>query len=252
MRSTCHLFSDGSQSPQGTIFKRLLRTTPFLLFLTNIATLLPAADRTDSSLGLPPSIASNSPIREIGPGLFSIGQIRLDQSNRSITLPAFVNLRAGALEYVLVTDSGKIHESLLRTSVAPYHLQLALLLVGLSPSGNNASTNASSDLTIEIAWTVKRRTRSFPVGRFVQERRARKAIGTGRWSFTGSRFRDDGFAAQVDGSLVTLIDDPDAIVGSRMPGFDDDDNWLAIGQKLPPSDTPVNLIFRPVRHRPKP
>ncbi len=266
MRSTCHLFSDGSQSPQGPIFRFLLQTCCVLLCSAGLPTPLPAQEHTGSQpLATAAGISSNSPIRQIGPGLFAIGEIRLNQSNRTVTVPATVNLRAGALEYLLVTDSGKIHESLLRTSVAPYHLQLALLLVGLAPastapnppaepaksakprSGDPASIalSPSSELTIDVTWTIKARTRTYPVGRFVQDRRARKAIGAGRWIFTGSRFRDDGFAAQTDGSLITLIDDVDAIVGSRLPGADDDDNWLALGQKLPPMDSPVNLILRP-------
>lgn len=259
MRSTCHLFSDGSQSPQGTIFRFLLRTWLFLLCSAGLPKLLPAQEPAGSQAPSPTSLSSNTPIRQIGPGLFAIGQIILNQSNQTVTVPATVNLRAGALEYVLVTDSGKIHESLLRTSVAPYHLQLALLLAGLSPlaatdaiaasaqppSGVHRPVTPSAELTIEVTWTIKRRTRSYPVGRFVQDRRARKAIGAGSWIFTGSRFRDDGFAAQADGSLITLIDDADAIVGSQLPHADDDDNWLAIGEKLPPMDSPVNLILRP-------
>jgi hypothetical protein len=220
-------------------------------------------------------------VRQTAPGLFEIGLLRLDQNRRTITFPAVVNLSQGPVEYLLVTDYGKIHESLLRTEVAPHHVQVALLLLGAKrtewpvpsvpaqgssagPSGREsgeatarksqrevarargpavvARPKPMERLTIEIAWSVKGRSRRSPAGAFVQDRRARGRIGKGQWAFVGSRIREDGFAAQADGSIISLIDDPDAILANWLPGSDDDDNWLAMGQKLPPMDSRVEVI----------
>lgn len=207
---------------------------------------------------------TNPPVRSVGPGLWEIGEIRLDQAKKTLSFPAVVNLREGPLEYVLVTDYGKIHESLLRTTVPPYHIQMALILLGvpaapLLPEANGIATNASqaaatvtnaSNITnvagrllMEIGWNVRGRVRYVPLGNFVQNRRARTKVGKGDWFFMGSRLREGGFAAQADGSIVTLIDDPDAIVGSHLPGSDDDDNWLAIGRRMPPLETAVEVRF---------
>ena len=81
------------------------------------------------------------------------------------------------------------------------------------------------------------------------DRRMRKKVGPGLWVFVGSRFRGDGFAAQMDGSMITMIDDPDAIVANARPGNDDDDNWLATGRKLPPLEAAVELIITVERPR---
>src|SRR5437762_3203439 len=60
---------------------------------------------------------TNSPIQKVGDGLFQIGQVRLDKEKRTITFPASVNMHEGNIEYVLVHATGKVHESLLKTSV---------------------------------------------------------------------------------------------------------------------------------------
>jgi hypothetical protein len=186
----------------------------------------------------------------VRPGHYTIGQVKLDQAKGTVTFPATVNLREGAIEYLVVTDYGKIHESLLRTSVTPHHLQLALLLLGLEPRGTNAfvipklSPRArTGGLTVDVAWTTKGRVRRTAAGDHVRNLRLRQTIGRGRWVFAGSRFREDGFAAQSDGSIITVIDDPDAIIASALPGSDDDDNWLAAGRRLPPMDSPVEVIL---------
>src|SRR3989442_9675353 len=80
--------------------------------------------------------ASNGPalptdrVRQLGPSLFQVGAVRIDREQRTLRFPALVNLREGNLEYLLVTSFGKTHESLLRTEVRPFQLQVALLLLG--------------------------------------------------------------------------------------------------------------------------
>ena len=84
--------------------------------------------------------AANPAIREISPGIFEIGQIRLDQKARSVTFPVTVN-KAGKddlLEYLLVNADGQTHESLLFTAVVPTDLHFAMLLLGAKGAGDSA------------------------------------------------------------------------------------------------------------------
>jgi hypothetical protein len=201
--------------------------------------------------------STNETIRQSGPGLFEIGKLRLDQAKRTITFPAVVNLRQGPIEYVLVTDYGKIHESLLRTEVNPYSIQVALLLLGAIPpatnsplpstssarSGHAPQVTSGSPIGIEISWTEKKRVRRRAVGNFVWDRSAKSRLGKGKWYFCGSALRPDGFAAQLDGSIITVIDDMDAIIGSRAKNREDDDNWLAYGSSLPPAESTVEVVL---------
>ena len=206
----------------------------------------PVERSADSSLG---QGATNDAIRQVGPGLYEIGKVRLDQKKRTIAFPATVNLREGPIEYVLVTDSGKIHESLLRTDVNPSSIQMALLLLSATAPVTNAAPGtrsqaiAGSRIGIEISWVDKKKIRRQRAGDFVWDRAAKSRLGRGKWYFCGSSFRPDGFAAQLDGSIITVIDDGDAIIGSQASRREDDDNWLAYGSALPPGDSEVEVML---------
>jgi hypothetical protein len=54
--------------------------------------------------------STNNPLKQLGHELFELGKVRFDKRQRSVSFPAFVNMREGNLEYLLVTSSGKIHE----------------------------------------------------------------------------------------------------------------------------------------------
>ena len=41
------------------------------------------------------------------------------------------------LEYLIVAETGKTHESLLSTKIAPYDIQVAMLLLGIAAGGES-------------------------------------------------------------------------------------------------------------------
>ena len=201
---------------------------------------------------LPPEGAASTNLAfiEVRPGVFELGGIRFDQKARTASFRAAVNMREGPIEYVVVTTSGKIHESLLRTDVAPQQLHLAMLLLGVKGAGTNAFPENPAQalpgepVTIELSWIEKNRTRRAPAGRFIFDRKKKSTLKKGSWIYTGSRLRDDGFAAQQDGSIVSLITDRDALINNSRPGREDDDNWLAFPKGLPPAETVVEVSLR--------
>jgi len=201
---------------------------------------------------LPPEggASTNATFIEIRAGVFELGGIRFDQKARTASFPAAVNLREGPIEYVIVTTSGKIHESLLRTDIAPQHLHIAMLLLGAKGARTNALPEDPAQalpgdrVTIELSWTEKNRTRRAPADRFIFDRKKKSTLKKGSWVYTGSRLRGDGFAAQQDGSIVSLITDPDALINNSRPGREDDDNWIASPKGLPPAETVVEVTLR--------
>ncbi|MEY2407516.1 MAG: hypothetical protein QOF48_186 [Verrucomicrobiota bacterium] len=205
-----------------------------------------AFGQTDST---PAHSESNHAVKMVSPGLFEIGMIRLDQGRRTVTFPAVVNLREGALEYLLVTSQGKTHESLLRTEARPRDIHIAMLLL----NAKGAATNSLPDdplkplpgdrVMIDIAWKKKSKPFAARAETFVQERRTKTVMKPGVWIYTGSRLREDGFAADADGSIISLITDPDALINNPRPGREDDDNWLAKPGRLPASNEPVEVIL---------
>lgn len=200
-----------------------------------------------------PTVAAqptNPPVRQLGLGLFQVGEVRFDRELRTIQFPAAVNLLEGNIEYVVVHTTGKTHESLLRTGVQPLHVQLAFLLLGAKGTGTNQlSADPFVDLPgekvqVELSWVAAGKTNRASAEEFVQNRRSASPASRGAWVYTGSRLREDGFAAQLDGSIISLITDPDALVNNPRRGREDDDNWIVRTNGLPPLHAPVEVTFR--------
>ena len=206
-----------------------------------------------SSSGSAGESMTNAPLKQIRPGIFELGQVRFDKDKRTVSFPASLNMREGNIEYVVVTATGKTHESLLRTTAEPYHLQLAFLLLGAKGAGTNALPEdptrplPGEKVEIEFSWDAGGRTNSFRAEEFVRDRKANGPARRGNWIYTGSRLREDGFAAQLDGSIVSLITDADALINNPRPGREDDDNWLVRTNNLPPLHAPVEVTIRLAR-----
>ena len=74
-------------------------------------------------------------LREISPGVYEIGKLRVDKNTLSVTIPATLNMDEGNLEYLLVSRKGSTHESLLVCEVEPSQLHFAMLLLGAKGAG---------------------------------------------------------------------------------------------------------------------
>ncbi len=203
----------------------------------------PVAPRT------PSSVPTHLHPKFIGPGVLELGLVRLDQQRRSATIPAFVNLKEGVVEYLLVTSGGKTHESVLRTDAEPHHIHVAMLLLGARGAGTNelpadpAIGLPGDEVTVEIVWKQGAKERRVRAETLVLDRKRKSAMTKGDWTYTGSRFREDGFAAQSDGSIVSLITDVDALVNNPRPGREDDDRWLSKAKRLPDFNEPVQVVI---------
>jgi len=235
---------------------RLAGAKGWIVFVTLGCLCLRAAE-VPAGKPIPPGSGSesrtNAPLKQIRPGVFELGQVRLDKDKRTVTFPASVNQLEGNIEYVVVTTTGKTHESLLRTTAEPYHLQLAFLLLGAKGAGTNSLPEDPTKplpgdrVEIDLSWSADGRLQQFRAEDFVHDRKANGPARRGDWIYTGSRLREDGFAAQLDGSIVSLITDADALINNPRPGREDDDNWLVRTNSLPALHAPVEVTIRLVR-----
>lgn len=198
---------------------------------------------------LPPP--SNPPIQQIEPGVFELGKVRLNKKNRTVHFTGTVNMKEGLIEYLLVHGSGKIHESLFRTEVEPYHVHLAILL--LSDKKNGARTDSPGatapapaspepqNVRIWIEWQQGDSRQRVPAENFILDVATKKTMSQGPWTYIGSRVMDGMFLAQRDGSMIAVIDDPDALVNNRRPGAANDENWQIRATNLPDVGVPVTI-----------
>lgn len=207
-----------------------------------------AAEGQGESNASPPS-GTNAALRQISTNVFELGQVRLDKARRSITFPAVLNMNAGLAEYLLVTTSGKTHESLLRTDVPPLQIHLAMLLLGAKGAGgqgfptNTAKALPGEAIRIELTWTNQGKEVRVRAEETIRNREHGAAMTRGPWTYTGSRLIEGLFIAQEVGSIVSLIEDPDALVNNPRPGRENDEIWEMKPAGLPEIETPVQVIF---------
>jgi hypothetical protein len=204
---------------------------------------------------------TNAPVRMVEPGIFEVGKVRLDQRHRTITLPAVLDRAQGLMEYFLVTTYGKTHESILMTPAEPFHIHLAMLLLGAAGSGNpdfpgspingvpgpvvHPSKEAipGDKVAIAVKWKTPEGERRHSAEELIYKNDTQSVLTHGSWVYNGSLIIRGRFLAQGDGSIISLVTDPVALINNTSPGHDNDLIWTPNTNNLPAADVPVEVII---------
>lgn len=190
------------------------------------------------------------PIKTIVPGEYEIGGIHILKKEKRVEFPCKVNMDKGLLEYVIVGSTGKVHESLLRTDVEPYSLQIALLLIGLEGTNNPLSrqgdpaTPTGDRVNIWLRWKDGDQVKKARIEEWVvvgQE--SKKQMQETQWVFTGSMVHDGVFAAQMEKSIAAIYHDPAALIDNPLPEGDSDKVWFVNEGKVPPVGSDVTVTI---------
>ena len=202
-------------------------------------------------------------MREISPGIFQLGDIRIDRARRTVSFPGKLNMDAGLLEYLLVTASGPTHETLLTSEVQPADVHLAMLLLGAKGAG--ITTPAPEDappaqlnkeylarapklkgdpISITVSWQAGAERKSAPVEDWLMHPETRKPAARGPWIYTGSMFREDRFLAQSDGTFAALVTYPAALINNPRSGNDNDAAWAVNEKAVPAKNTAIEIILQ--------
>jgi len=191
---------------------------------------------------------TNTPgIRQISPGIFEIGKVRLDKATRSVTFPAVVNMTEAIVEYFVVTGDGKVHESVLRTQAVPKDIHVAMLLLDVKGAGTNMvpadplKRIPGDSVNIEVSWKEKGKTKRVPAEKLIFNTQTKTNLSPGPWIYNGSHVENGVLLADQDGSIVSLITDPFALVNNPRPGRDNDDLCEVDSKAVPALDTPVEV-----------
>ena len=188
------------------------------------------------------------PLKPVSPGVFELGKVRLDKNRQTVSFPALVNMREANIEYLVVTASGKMHESIFRTDAEPYHIQLALLLLGAKGAGTNdfpadkTEPLPGDSVSVEVVWASKGKSVRRRGEDFVYNLETKSAMSQGAWTYNGSRMYRGTFLAQQDGSIISVMVDADALINNPRPGRENDKIWLANTNALPPLNSPVEVV----------
>jgi hypothetical protein len=190
-------------------------------------------------------------IEKTGRDTFRVGLIACDRKTRTLTIPVKVNARTGPIEYAVVTEKGKVHEALFSTTANPLHIQMAALLLGLSPQpGKDGGMDAGKSVVIEARWSTNGPAKSQPLEKLVAlaevspQNPSESTMADGPWTFTGSLIDGSGFAAAREGSIISLIEDPAAMIANPRASRLDDTLHVPNAALLPADGMPVSLIIR--------
>lgn len=206
--------------------------------------------------------APESPqVTKIGENLYRLGEIRIDAKAREVSFPGVVNMREGGpIEYVLVHETGKVHEAIFTTAVPPLHLQIALKLLKykdghgdvfnrlLAPEVLEKEGGEKKDRGNEVTvrFTVADEE-PVPASETIIDGATANPMEDAPWIYTGSTIEDGTFMAEAEGSIVAIYLDHLAMFNMAREGADTDDRWGANSKAIPDIGTKVTLHLAPAK-----
>ncbi len=189
-----------------------------------------------------------SALEPASPGVFELRNVRLDNNRRTVSFPAAVNMSSNLVEYVVVCNDGKVHESLLKTSVEPQDIHVAMLLIGAR--GSPPQKPAEADLgkiqlgdkiRVWVEWHVGKDLKRVRAEDLVRNEETKKPMKQGLWVYNGSWIFDGQFVAQTERSILAIITDRNALANSSDPQRANDEIWFANTERIPNEGTPVRV-----------
>ena len=194
-----------------------------------------------------------STLEKIGKDKFRFGDVIIDQRKRTVEFNATSNQSNGLIEYALVHESGKTHESLFRTKIRPQILHACLLLLKHAQADrffeNLWSENpekidfSRSVIKTEVRWDQNGSQEKFSLEELSINTKNNSKLKEGSFIFTGSRKIEDTYLADVSGSIIAVYADEDAVINSSDHDSNNDDVWIANEKLMPDLEVPVVLRF---------
>lgn len=184
--------------------------------------------------------------------------IRIDYRAPQVEVDSEIVLRKGALELFAYCRAQvpKEHETILRTEASCERVYQALGLIGLTPGRpmrydvetKKVELPEGDPVDVIVRYEVEGKTREHSACDWMLDASTKKPMTRTHWLFTGSRREVDGqFAANIEGTLVTVVDFPTSLLGLPASHSESDTQlWLmANTEAIPPIGTPVTLLLRP-------
>lgn len=210
-----------------------------------------------------PKESAQPSITQLDETRFEIGKIVFDKKSREIRFPAAVNMTEGQLEYLIVHENGKIHESLLTTKISPLNLNLAFTLLRYTPSRElyavetpeggktvkpqdvPAEVRDGSRVGIEVEWKENGKDRRLPINEWIQHGTTSKSMDSGPWVYGASESFEGKYIPETSGDIAAIFLSNAAIL--NYPGKDNgnDDVWTPFPKRVPESGTAVTVIISP-------
>jgi hypothetical protein len=186
-------------------------------------------------------------VKKVGETQYRLGEIEFDAKTREIRFPATVNMREGGpVEYLLVNENGKVHESILTTAISPLHLQIVMKLLRyegghgdlfnrlLTPELIEKEGGKEADRGETVSFTfAPEGGEPLPVYELVVDGESAEAMTPGGWIYTASAVQEGTFMAEAEGSIIAIYLDHLALFNMARDGADIDERWGARHSVIP-------------------
>jgi hypothetical protein len=208
------------------------------------------------------------PPKQIGPGLFQVGTVRIDKNTNTVTVPAKVNMVDGLVEYYCVTPKGSTHESVLVSEAGPQNVHVAMLLLGAKGAAPKEGQETPGQIdaaflakmpklvgdrvTLSVRWKdAEGKEQTAPAERWVARRVVEKnkaaketTMEAGPWLYNGSFVHEGRFVAEGQGVYAAVNTFPSALINNPRLGANNDSLWFANKSAMPAVGTPVDFIIK--------
>ncbi len=204
-------------------------------------------------------------VKRISETIYQLGDIHFDQTTREIWFPAEINLNDQTLlEFALVHEKGKTHESLLSTKTSPTQLNIVFKLLSYGESEElfeivdkgeltgkfpevSEEQKAASRFNISVEWEKDKKKQSASLNDWIMNLTTKEPMSVEAWINHGSYMIEKNFHAETEGSFFAIYKERGALMSYSGAGNDNDENWTAIPDRLPPVGTPLTLRIKPIK-----
>jgi hypothetical protein len=105
-------------------------------------------------------------------------------------------------------------------------------------------------VTLEVEWLAKGKPMRKHAGELIFNHKSHSPLRKGDWVYNGSFMAGTSFLAQREGSIVSLVTDPEALINNAAPGHDQDTIWTPNTNSLPATDS-VEVIIKLADRKPE-
>jgi hypothetical protein len=223
-----------------------------------------APEKTDPAA--PPAAEATPSITRLEDGRMKIGEVTFDPKTRQVRVPCTINMSEGLIEFAVVHENGKIHESLLVTKCSPTHINIAFKLLRYVSSEElyaiekergvssdkypevPEATRKAARVDLKVEWEKDGKTQTVPLADWIMHAETTEAMSQDPWVYGGSMMYDGAFVAEQTGDVASIMVSRGSLLLYAGQNNFNDDVWLPHTKRVPPVGTVVNFLIQP--HKP--
>lgn len=213
-----------------------------------------------------PAANAKPSITRLEDGRMKIGEITFDPKTRQVRVPCTVNMTEGLIEFAVVHENGKIHESLLVTKCSPTDINVAFKLLRYVASEElyaierergvlsdkfpevPEATKEAARVDLKVEWEKDGKIQTLPLADWLMHEKTTQSMSPEPWVYGGSMTYDGVFVAESTGDVASIFVSRGSLLLYAGKDNFNDDAWLPFTKRMPPEGTVVQFLIQP--HKP--